>query len=463
MGNHEFDNGVSGLTPFIESLTCPVLAANLALSKEPTLLSEPNLMNSVVIDINGTKVGVIGYLTPETKVLTIANNVEYIDEVISLQKEVYRLRNNSVNILIALGHSGFARDLEIAKQVEGLDLVIGGHTNTFLWNGTSPDSEKPEGPYPTLVKQKSGKLVPVVQAFAYTKYLGKLYMVFNASGEIISYDGNPILLDNTVPQDPEVLAIIEKYRDAVNQVSEVVVGNTSIVLDMLSCKVKECNLGNLITDAMIYKYATEYHGEGWTDAPMAVLQRGGIRSSIAHINLPAAVTMGDLLTVLPFDGHMVKLTVNGSHIWKMLEHSVARYKPTKAPGEFLQLSGIKVIYDLKKRPGMRVVKVTLRCGMCEVPEYRVLNRSQEYKILTTSFLAAGGDGYSVFKDLPIEPLSYNELDATAFYLQTHSPVYTAVEDRITLYNVDKMKVNSAATNGLSLVSVLLVLITFKFI
>lgn len=57
-----------------------------------------------------------------------------------------------------------------------MDLVIGGHTNTFLFNGSQPDAERIDGPYPTLVAQADGKQVPVVQAYAYTKYLGKLHV-----------------------------------------------------------------------------------------------------------------------------------------------------------------------------------------------------------------------------------------------------------------------------------------------
>lgn len=125
-------------------------------------------MKSVVFNISGTsKVGVIGYLTPDTKILAVKNNVEYIEEIIAIHEEVKKLKNEGIQILIALGHSGFIKDLEIAKKVDDIDLVIGGHTNTFLWNSTTPDGEEKQGPYPTIVKQNSGRLVPVVQAYAY--------------------------------------------------------------------------------------------------------------------------------------------------------------------------------------------------------------------------------------------------------------------------------------------------------
>lgn len=89
-------------------------------------------------------------------------------------KEAEVLKNKGVNIIIALGHSGYIVDKEIAEKCPDVDVVIGGHSNTFLYNGEQPDLEAIEGPYPTVIKQESGKEVPVVQAYAYTKYLGKL-------------------------------------------------------------------------------------------------------------------------------------------------------------------------------------------------------------------------------------------------------------------------------------------------
>jgi 2',3'-cyclic-nucleotide 2'-phosphodiesterase (5'-nucleotidase family) len=88
--------------------------------------------------------------------------------------EATALKNRGVNILIALGHSGYDVDQQIGINCPDIDVVIGGHSNTFLYNGRQPDVEKIEGPYPTIVTQKSGKKVPIVQAYAYTKYLGHL-------------------------------------------------------------------------------------------------------------------------------------------------------------------------------------------------------------------------------------------------------------------------------------------------
>lgn len=87
-----------------------------------------------------------------------------------------------MNIIIALGHSGIDKDKEIGTNCPLVDLVIGGHSHTFLYTGPQPDIDSPLGPYPTMVQQSNGKEVPVVQAYAYTKYLGSLDLEVREEG-----------------------------------------------------------------------------------------------------------------------------------------------------------------------------------------------------------------------------------------------------------------------------------------
>lgn len=201
LGNHEFDDGVAGLVPFINEATFPIVTANLDLRREPDLVSS-ELQNSTVLTVNGTKIGVIGYLTPETKVISSSGNVGFTDEVQSIRREVAKLKKQGVKILIAVGHSGFAVDKKIAAEVDGIDIVIGGHTNTFLYSGKRPDLEVPEGLYPTEVRQKNGRRAYVVQAYAYTKYLGNISIDFDGNGEVVNIVGNPILVDSKIEQVP---------------------------------------------------------------------------------------------------------------------------------------------------------------------------------------------------------------------------------------------------------------------
>lgn len=145
-------------------------------SAEPSLAAAKALKKSTIFNVKGVQVGVIGYLTPETKTLAPDNEVRFTDEVTAINAEAAELKRQGVNILIALGHSGLNRDREIAAQCPDLDLVIGGHSHTFLFSGKVPDAEQPAGPYPVMVRRTDGSQVPVVQAYAFTKYLGYLHL-----------------------------------------------------------------------------------------------------------------------------------------------------------------------------------------------------------------------------------------------------------------------------------------------
>lgn len=99
----------------------------------------------------------------------------------AISKEAELLQSNGVDIIIALGHSGYEMDQKIAMDCPLVDIVIGGHSHTFLYSGEQPDIEKSEGPYPTVIQQKNGKQVLVVQAYCHNKYLGRLELTVSYS------------------------------------------------------------------------------------------------------------------------------------------------------------------------------------------------------------------------------------------------------------------------------------------
>ena len=154
----------------------------------------------------------------------------------SIRREAERLKGEGVNVLIALGHSGFEVDKEIAAKVPLIDLVVGGHSNTFLYNGDPPSVETPEGPYPFMVEQEaSGKMVPVVQAFAYTKYLGVLRLQFNDVGDVTGLSGNPILLDNSISQDERILRELEPWKDKIEELGKQIKGDFPLKEIVFNC------------------------------------------------------------------------------------------------------------------------------------------------------------------------------------------------------------------------------------
>ncbi|KAL0123038.1 hypothetical protein PUN28_007577 [Cardiocondyla obscurior] len=404
LGNHEFDDGVDGLIPFIQNASYPVLTTNLDLSEQPNLAAT-RLKNSTILEVNGRKIGVIGYLTPETKIISTTENVIFNDEVAAIQEEVGRLKEQGVDILIALGHSGFETDKKIAREVEGIDLVIGGHTNTFLYRGKAPDVEVPEGFYPTEVLQKSGRKVYVVQAYAYTKYLGNFTASFDIKGEVVHIEGNPILVDSGVEQAEDVLELIREKRGPINDLQTQVIGKTRVLLDgdSKNCRRQECNLGNLICDALVDYYAGEYLSKnGWTDAAIAVQNSGSIRASITR-DRNDQVTREDIMSTLPFGNVVVKTSMTGQQILEMLEWSVHNIDNITSTGNlfgaYLQLSGLQVVYDISQPPNSRVVSVYVQCAACNIPTYSKLEKNATYNVLLSDFLIKGGDGYHMLEGL----------------------------------------------------------------
>ncbi|KAF5302587.1 hypothetical protein FQA39_LY10205 [Lamprigera yunnana] len=456
-GNHEFDYDVAGLLPFLHAVNFPIVTANLNLSREREL-EESELKKSYVMEISGHKIGVIGYLLPDTVQLASTSNVIFLDEVSAIKEESERLNKNGVKIIIALGHSGYKKDLEIARNVPLVDLVVGGHSNTFLWNGAKPDDEEIEGPYPITVKQASGKDVPVVHAYAFTKYMGRLSVEFDEKGNLVEYAGQPMLLDNHVDQEVEALVLLEKYIDELKELMSESLGETKVLLDgrVEVCRREECSIGNFISDAFVRYHAEMYKGMYWTDASIALYNSGSIRNSIDPRN--GNITKESLLYAFPYTDLVCTLTLNGSDLLKTLEIGV-RGNGETSYGEFLQVSGIKYQIDRSRPPGSRVLEAKARCAACSIPQYQIIHPQKSYKIITRQFLCNGGDGFSVLKDNAYDKamMSVTEFDIAVWYINRTSPIYIGNEERIVIVE------HSANSASLLTVTISLFnLITFSF-
>ncbi|XP_051954250.1 5'-nucleotidase [Xyrauchen texanus] len=436
-GNHEFDNGVDGLVkPFLQDVNFTVLSANIKADNTIAPQISGYYFPYKIFAINSEKVGVVGYTSVETPALSLPGpHLQFEEEVAALQTQVDKLITQGVNKIIALGHSGFAVDQIIAKKVRGVDVVIGGHTNTFLYTGTAPSTEVPVGPYPFMVKSEDGRQVPVVQAYAFGKYLGFLKVTFDSNGDVVKSSGNPILLDSSITPDPIIQAELENWKKNLANYSSLYVGQTLVYLNgtFEECRFRECNLGNLICDAMVHnniKYADEIQ---WNHVSSCILNGGGIRSAIDERNRNGTITMEDLISVLPFGGTSDLVQMNGSTLREVFEHSVHRYGGST--GEFLQVSGFQLVYDLSKPTGKRVKSVNVLCNECRVPHYEPLNPKKVYKVVLPSYLVDGGDGYSMIKEQKLKHDSGNlDISVVASYISERKRVHPAVEGRIQLLN-----------------------------
>ncbi|HDS30554.1 MAG TPA: multifunctional 2',3'-cyclic-nucleotide 2'-phosphodiesterase/5'-nucleotidase/3'-nucleotidase, partial [Firmicutes bacterium] len=328
-GNHEFDDGPEILSEFIKGINFPFVVSNIDVEDEPLLrgLIKP----WAITDKGGRKIGIIGLTTEDTGTVAKPGPNVYFDEVeASAQRAVDALAEWGVNIIIALSHNGYNRDMEIAAAVTGIDILVGGHTHTFLSN-THPDAE---GPYPTIVESPSGDSVLVVTAKSWGMYLGYLNVKFNDDGIAEEWSGEPILLDSSIAEDEEVLAEALKLNEQIEPLTKLVVGRTEVDLtgDENINRHFESNMGNLITDAMLWE-AKHYGME------IAFYNGGGIRSGIQK----GDITLANVLEVMPFSDTLATLELTGADIKDLIEYSVSRAEDpnNEGTGRFLHFSGLR--------------------------------------------------------------------------------------------------------------------------
>lgn len=299
-----------------------------------------------------------------------------------------------------------------------------------MYTGEAPNAEKPEGDYPTVITQSTGKRVPIVQAYAFSKYLGRLNVEFDSNGDLVEFGGEPILLDATVPKDPEAQQLLEKYRVGVEQVESNFIGSTEVFLDGV-CRRHECNLGNLITDAMVDFCANHTEIEECSKTFIALVQGGAIRTSISFDkSKDGRFSLGDLESVLPFKHRMEIVEITGRVFREVLEHSVYRYTDGEKRGEFLQMSGVLVTYDMSEPSGHRVTKVEVRTAH----GFEELQDEMKYHVMINDYTANGGDGFEMLKHKTLVKTNVLDTDLLVSYLKPNSPISPMVEGRITILN-----------------------------
>ncbi|XP_065222021.1 protein 5NUC-like [Planococcus citri] len=453
LGNHEFDDGIEDLVKYLENLQTPVVCTNIDLNEEPRLNLPEKLTKSKILTVGEgeekKQIGVIGYLTPTTMRPEKMPTLKISDEIPEIQKEAKRLRDNGIKIIIALGHSGFNFDMKVAKEVEEISLVIGGDSHTLLY--TPPEDETDKQPsvervtseYPTIVIQpRTGKKVPVIQAYGFGKYLGKLIVEFDDEGNVVEAKGNPQLLDSTVEKDLDLENAVSAKTKEVEELIpgfKEIKGYTRASLGKAIFKLGqfESNLANLITDAFVdlgVQLAHEENASVWTKTPISFYPNGGIRIEVDRRRARGALTLEDFMYIMPFENKMYQLTARGSTIRQFLEKSISAYDKDAIDFDskhYIEFSGLRVVFDLTKPVGERVASADALCNNCDIPEFRPLDNDAEYGIITIE------PGFNEFRELQPEntngiPLDYKDIDVVLFYINKRNAVAPAVDNRVTV-------------------------------
>ncbi|MCH2274332.1 bifunctional metallophosphatase/5'-nucleotidase [Thalassospira sp.] len=410
VGNHEFDDGPEVLADFIKASTTPILSANI----ETSVAGLNELIKpETIMTVGGERIGIIGLTTPETAEISSSGpDVVFNDLASSLQTSVDRLRAQGINKIVALNHSGSYADFDIVGKVSGVDVIVGGHDHLLFSNTV----ENASYPYPVVMNGGDGDPVLIVQAYAYTRYLGDLAVTFDDNGKAIAWSGEPISLDASFTPAEDITAVIDTKRDAVDAVRTIEVGNFTTAADgsRETCRAMECAMGSLVADAMLWKA-----GEGHQ---IAIQNGGGIRASIDE----GTVTMGEVLTVLPFQNALATFKLSGADVIASLEHGVSMVSEGK--GQFPQVSGLKFDLDLNAPVGARVSNVMVNEGGTFAP----IDPAKTYGVVSNDFMRNGGDGYALFRDNATDVYDFgpNLEQAVAEYIGLNSPMTPATHDRI---------------------------------
>ena len=281
-------------------------------------------------------------------------------------------------------------DRQLARQVKGIDIIVGGHSHTAVRD-------------PVI---ESGTVI--VQAGSNGIYLGVLNVTFDPKKKkILTYtrkDELRLVSPATGAEiDPEVARIVDKYESQVKNEFSRVIGTAAA--DLTRDSTRESNLGDIVADAM----------RDATGAQIAFQNGGGIRADIPK----GPITLETVFTTVPFDNDLVSMDLTGEQIRELLERSVLSEN-------MLQVSGIQIVYDLSKPAGAKVASVEV-AG-------KPMAALATYRVVTNDFLASGGNQFNIFKKGRNISSGPSQRDAVADYIRKNSPMNVQARNRIVFKN-----------------------------
>ena len=394
-GNHEFDFGKDVFHQRIGEAKFPIVTSNV---READGRQPANTTDTLVVEADGLKIGFYGLTTWETPEVASPGDITFGNEIEIARAKQAELKEQGVDFVVAVIHSDIREDMEIAR--EGLaDLVLTGHDEhlSAFYNGKTAMTES---------YSQADYVVVTTITLDKTVEDGKTNISWTPEFEIVDTIG--------VEPDAKIAAVVQTYKDKLDQELAIGIGTTETALDSRRATVRsqEAAIGNLIADA-----TREAVG-----ADAGITNGGGIRADREYA-AGSKLTRGDILAELPFGNKTVKLEVTGQQIWDALENGFSQVESTA--GRFPHVSNMTVEVDLKKPAGERVVSVSVGGAQ--------LDPAKIYTLATNDYMAGGGDGYASFagaKNL-IDPVSAQLMASQVIdYVAAKGTISPKVEGRI---------------------------------
>jgi 2',3'-cyclic-nucleotide 2'-phosphodiesterase (5'-nucleotidase family) len=435
-GNHNFDAGIDHLQQMID------LAGSTTEVGAPFDYVSANLDNRddnltgvkdyKIFTFDGVGVAIIGLTNPEAPGLVFPGNFGTIvpsDPIAAANRARAAARAEGAKVFVVIAHMGidgqtasgaFGPLVELANGLTGFDLIIGDHTN-FTYQATI-----------------NGALV--VENLSKSLTYSRLDLtVQRGTGKVQSKTNTFVTPTAAGHTDPAIAAMLQPYRDALAPILNVQVGTSSVVIPRSDAcgrsdgRLCESKIGDVITDAMRARYATDF----------AVTNSGGIRANLtcpspdvandfcpSFTPPPYVITRGQTFTVLPFGNFTVTVDATGAELKAMLENGVSLMPG--AQGRFPQVSGLCFTYDIQQAAGSRVTGAVRQAadGSCTGAAVD-LTSSSTYSIAMNDFMATGGDGYPRFDTARVNSDGTTLEQTLTDFVGAGSPLAPTIQGRIT--------------------------------
>ncbi|MFM2124802.1 MAG: hypothetical protein RL328_1253, partial [Acidobacteriota bacterium] len=396
------DKGPAALGAFARNAQFPLVSANLDVDSEPALAGR--VQRSVILTRNGEHIGIVGGITDDAlNISSPGPNVRLREQHSGLQTEIDGLTRQGVNKIVLLTHIGYQPELELARTLHNVDVIVGGHSHTLLGTTTAPGFPSSQGPYPTIVDNPDQGKTIVVQSWEGEKVLGRIQVTFDEQGRVTRWSSTqPVLVDETVPEQPALRALLAAFEKPIAQQRDRKVAEAAEPL-------AQSALGAIIADAMLAATANR-------KSVAAFIQGGGVRAALE----PGAITYGAALAVQPFNDTLVVMDLTGAQILQALEDNSSN------AGRILWTSaGTGYTLDASKPAGARISDLRI-AG-------KPVDPVAAYRVVVQDYLANGGDNAITLKNSSgfREDTRLLDIDIFLDYLAAHSPVRTPAEVRVT--------------------------------
>jgi 5'-nucleotidase len=436
VGNHEFDEGYTELLrmqnggchpvdgcldgdPFAGA-TWPYLSANVTIDATGKTLFPAY----VIRKFQGVKVALIGMTLEDTPTIVTPAGVAgltFHDEVETANAIVQNLRaKKGIHTFVILLHQGGQQNVtpafvnncdnltgpivDIANNLDDdVDVIASAHTHQ-AYNCTI-----------------DGKLV--TQAASFGRLITQIKLsIDRKTDEVVTKTANNVIVTRDVTPDPIESALLAKYQTLIGPVAARPVGQITTDLTRATNPAGESTLGDVIADAQLASASQPDNG----GAVVALMNPGGIRADLTYAQSGSegdgVVTYGEAFTVQPFTNYVDTMTLTGAQLDAVLEQQF----DNPSPGAIRILSpssSLTYSWSASAPTGSKVSDIKIN----GVP----VDPAASYRVAENSFLASGGDNFTVFAQGTDLVTGEVDLDALNAYLAAHSPVAPPALDRIT--------------------------------